>query len=283
VLRATSVLCLLAGLGLASFAHAQESATASETALARQLFREGIDAARGGDFERARRAFARSYQLSRRPVTLLNLAGAQSQTGELVQAAESYRRYLRMTREDGDARRREAAEQALAALEPRIPHVVISVVGLHEDDRLELDGDELSPAALNQRFPVDPGEHRVVLERSGAEPVVEIFDIREGDDRQVSLTAPAQAPTPREVAQNGDRDSGDGESRSDGGFTGTSRGSDGEDTSGGSIFASPVFWIVTAVVVGGAAFAGWYFFLREDDPGNPPFRGNLGPGQLVLN
>ena len=48
-----------------------------------------------------------------------------------------------------------------------------------------------------------------------------------------------------------------------------------------SIFASPWFWGITAVVVVGAVTAGGYFYYH-DTPTGDPTHGTLGPGVVVV-
>ena len=268
---------LLPSLGVPRV-HAQD-ATANETALARRLFRQGIEAAREGDFQAARRHFARSYALSPRPVTLLNLAGAQAQTSALVDAVEGYRVYLRITRDDGDPRRRAAAEQALAELGPRIPQVVIRLDNLAEGDVIKLDDDDIVHAVVGESLPVNPGPHSLSVERSGNALIYEEFAIEEGAREEVHLTLPEAdpsathtVPTPRETARTGvgtGRHTGDGRERG------------GEEDEGGGVLSSPVFWIVVGALLVGGGVAGYLLFFN--DGGTDPFRGNLGPGHLALD
>ncbi|MBX3226872.1 MAG: hypothetical protein KIT84_38360 [Labilithrix sp.] len=57
------------------------------------------------------------------------------------------------------------------------------------------------------------------------------------------------------------------------GKSGTTTGPQGEDKKGGSIFGSPLFWVITGAIVAGGA-AGTYFFLQGQ---NPPTSAQLSP------
>ena len=174
----------IAFLGTAGGAAAQ---TAAERSLARDQFQAGVAAARGGDWAGAAEAFHRSYELAPRPLTLLNLAGAYQQVGRLVEAAEAYRMFLH---EDGiTARQRRDAEEQLAELEPRIPRVRLRVLGLVDGDRVTLDEYQLSLAALDELYPVDPGEHSATIERDGRAPRVVPFTATEGVQQDVLIDA----------------------------------------------------------------------------------------------
>jgi hypothetical protein len=188
---AFAVLALLATLTCARGAAAQDPApTAAEVTLAREQFRDGVAAARTGRWWEALEAFTRSYELAPRPATLLNLAGAQVETGHLVEGAESYRRFLREA--DGRAAQRiPMAEAALAAVEPRIARDVVS---LDEFFFLEV--------VLGEELPVNPGAHALRVERDGAEVGRAEFDVVEGERRlaPIALTLPPGEEAPAESA-----------------------------------------------------------------------------------
>lgn len=189
VLRpAAALLAALAALALAPRASAQ---SASELAAARSLFEEGLAAARGGRWDEARQRFERSYEIAPRPTTLLNLAGAQVQTGRLVAGAESYRRFLSEARRGREARYRRQAQQALAEVEPRLGRLIVRVEGVGEEDTILLDGVELARAALGVGVPVDPGRRTLVVRRGEADRAREIVTVAEGEEREVTLRAVA--------------------------------------------------------------------------------------------
>ncbi len=186
--RAAALLAALAALALAPRASAQ---SASELAAARSLFEEGLAAAREGRWDEARQRFERSYEIAPRPTTLLNLAGAQVQTGRLVAGAESYRRFLSEARRGREARYRRQAQQALAEVEARLGRVIVRVEGVGEEDTILLDGVELARAALGVGVPVDPGRRTLVVRRGEADRAREVVTVAEGEEREVTLRAVA--------------------------------------------------------------------------------------------
>jgi len=247
-------LCLAVAGGDAERAAAQAAAdpnapTAAETTLAREQFRAGVDAARSGRWWEALEAFTRAYELAPRPLTLLNLAGAQVETGHLVEGAESYRRFIREA-EGRAAEQVPAAEEALASVEPRIARVRLEISNLARRDLVELDDAPLSEAVLGAELPVNPGEHVVRVERAEQEIARESFSVEEGERRltPVQLELPL---APLEAEEGG----------SDGG--------------GGSIFASPWFWVIVGVVVVGTAIG---IGVAVASGGQDPFAGNIPPG-----
>jgi hypothetical protein len=271
VRRGALLLSLLACGLVSGTALAQPNASAH--ALARRQFREGLEAAQNGDWQTAYDSFQSSYSLSPRPVTLLNLAGAMVQTGHLVEGAEAYRRFIHEAT-GREARYKEAAEQALAELEGRIPGVRFRVLGFEEGDALALDGWEIAAAVLEEELPVDPGEHELVVTRAGHEPLRVGFSATEGASREVVIDA-------RE-----DHWPGVGQSANESTSTTATTNIDLTQTAvrpeddGESIFESPVFWIVAGVVVAGGAAAG--IIVAATSGPRDPVMGNLPPGRLGL-
>ncbi len=245
--------------------------SANERSLARSQFRDGLEAAQSGDWESAFESFQSSYALVQRPITLLNLAGAMVQTGRLVEGAEAYRRFIRQARRGRPAQHRAAAEQALTELEGRIPVVELRVLGFQEGDALSLDGWEVSRAVLDEELPVDPGEHRVTVDREGHEQLVVEFEIREGATRDVVVDA-----TPEHWVPVGGRPTPEGDQIL------------GEDTttttaqeSSSSIFSSPWFWIIAGVVVAAAVVIPIVIVTSGEQ--RDPVMGNLSPFRVEIN
>lgn len=244
-----------------------EAQSASERSLAREQFQEGVAAARDGDWNHALEAFQRSYELLPRPLTLLNLAGAYTQMGRLVEAAEAYRMFLH--EEDVTARQRRDAEEQLAALEPRIPHIRLRVLGLEEGDVVTLDEYQLSSAALDEAYPVDPGEHSATIERNGHAPRVVPFTASEGVQQDVLIDVrpeswPALAVDPIDEGEDGEPDP-----------IGAA-----PPPAGRSIAEEPAFWIVLgSVLVAGGVAVGLGVGLSQPPE---PFIGNTFPFRVEL-
>lgn len=263
-MKGVAAITVLVLTALASSAHAQ---TAAERSLAREQFQEGVAAAREGDWERALDAFQRSYELLPRPVTLLNLAGAYTQRGQLVEAAEAYRMFLH--EEEVTDRQRNDAEAQLAALEPRIPRVRLRVLGLEDGDAVMLDEYQLSVAALDEAYPVDPGEHSATIERTGHAPRVVPFTATEGVQQDVLIDVRGENWPLLAV----DEGEGEGEEGGEG---------EGERTPAGgtSIAEEPAFWIVIgSVLVVGAVAVGLGVGLSTPPE---PYSGNTAPFRVEL-
>lgn len=270
----TAVVALVALVGVFSVTPARAQ-TASERTLARQLFRDGVAAARQSRWADARGSFQRAYDLVGEPEVLLNLAGAQAETGQLVESAESYRRFLREVTRGALARQRPQAERQLAEIEPRIPSARISIEGLLARDRVSLDGADLARATLGAQLPVNPGDHVLVVTREGAEVATRPFSVAEG--RPVNVAFRVEAPPPRADALTVPRS---GDTHRDVLALDQSAAVESDDEGGGGgVLASPIFWIVVGVVIVGAVTATMLVLTRQTPS---PYSGNLPSGLVTV-
>ncbi|MCC7540652.1 MAG: hypothetical protein IT379_30835 [Deltaproteobacteria bacterium] len=256
------------------------------------LFRQGVQAARDGRWPDALEAFSRSYALSPRPLTLMNLAGAQARTGRLLEATDGYRRFLVEATDERTRGYREAVARALREVEQRTPRVRLEIAGVLPTDRIAIDEREHLGNQTGAEIAVNPGEHRVVVRRG--EPAMIVgraqFSVSEGQRTRVAVplgppepdTQPAPTrtvpptvvvsppvPSPREVAER------DAERRR---RLPVEREEDRDD--GGSVLSSPVFWVVVGLVIAGGATAG---VLAATSGGTPdPIPGNTTPSVIEV-
>jgi hypothetical protein len=169
-------------------AGARAAATAGGNAFQEQKWEQAID------------LFTRAESLVHSPVHLLYTARAHEKLGQLVRAREAY---IKITNEDLPktapepyrAARRDA-EKELAALEPRVPSVTISVKG-GVAASVTMDGQPVPPALVGVPRPVDPGEHRFEATAQGyaAQPVT--VRVAEGRSEQATLElVPTGEPLP---------------------------------------------------------------------------------------
>jgi hypothetical protein len=240
----TSLVLALAAFCSANVALAQSP---SEAAAGRTEFSAGVDAAAARQWPVALGHFERAYQLLRRPEILLNVAGAQTQTGRLVAAIESYRTLLDSEGVSVEIRR--VAESSVARLGPRIAHVRVSVHparDLATDESLEIDGVAISRTAIETEWPIDSGTHTVSVRRAGTEVAHERLSLVEGEHRSVQFVLPPRARPRFALGEDGAR---------------TSR-----RASGPTVFASPWFWIATVAVIGAGAATAAYFAIPPAAP-----------------
>ena len=264
------VFAVLLAVACAQSARAQEAPSASETALAREQYRDGMAHAQAGRWPEAYAAFSRAYNLVRRPLVLLNLASAEEQTGRLVESAEHFRQFLREVTTGRDAAQRPVAEQGLARVEPRIARARFVLDAARSSDSYVLDTQSIATAAMGTALPLDPGEHTLIVSNAGAEIGRVTFTLAEGEakDVPVAVTRPAQALvvttrpdlTPHDVPPSRDDEHPAPPPRR-------------VPPPSGGLFSSPVFWVIVGVVVVGGATAG---VVVATSGGSEPFSGNLG-------
>ena len=173
--------------------------TDAERALGREEFKKGLEHAGKGRWPEAAGAFQRAYELVRLPEILFNVAGAQAKSGLLVEAAETYRRFLREGTTEQAKRFRADAESFLAALEKRLPSLRLDADNFHEEDRLEIDGKPTSAAVLGRPLPLNPGKHRIAVKRGGKVVAEASVTLIEGKEEKLALDVPPL--TPAEVAE----------------------------------------------------------------------------------
>jgi hypothetical protein len=173
--------------------------TPADAAVAREYFRHGIESVDAGRWDDARVAFQRSYEAWPRPYTLLNLAGAESQSGKLVASSEDYRRFLRVVSGPALAQR-PAAEAALADVERRMPHLrIVATAPLLPTDTLVVDDKPVAVTMIGVPLPIDPGNHLIVVGRNAAEIARAELGIAASEAKDVTLYLPP-APAPVAVA-----------------------------------------------------------------------------------
>jgi hypothetical protein len=160
-------LLLFAAIIIASSSgvHAQPADTAAMLPLARRLYEEGVDAVSKGRWSNAFDRFKASYELAPRVLTLYNLAYVQAQTGRLIEASESYRRFLRETADGRFPELRSVATSQLELLDKQIAQVVLDVANLEDGDAIAVDDVELPHVALRGALPMNPGSHVVRVQR----------------------------------------------------------------------------------------------------------------------
>jgi hypothetical protein len=254
------VIALLALAPASALAQSADSSSAAKLPLARKLYDEGVDAANKGRWSIAYDRFKASYELAPRVLTLFNLAGAQSNTGRLVEATESYRRFLRDT---GDGRyndlRTDATSQ-LELLDKQIAQVTVDISHLESDDVIMIDEIEFPHAALHTALPMNPGQHTARVQRGQNVIATRKITLSSGATESVQIELPIQAP---DLNVHRDPDSGPP------GVTGTAGGTRRSEPPPApeqqrSLLRSPWLWAGVAVVVAGAA-TGTYLLTRSPD------------------
>jgi hypothetical protein len=139
-------------------------------ALAEALFVEGKDLMRAGKLAEACPKLAESHRLDPGGGVVLALALCHEAAGKTASAWSTFGEALTFAVRDGDRNREAVARARIAALEPKLPRLVIVVApaalgtaGL----AVRLDGAELERPAWGTAMPVDPGDHHVEVSAPG--------------------------------------------------------------------------------------------------------------------
>jgi hypothetical protein len=152
-----------------------------EAREAGELFRRARAATAKGDHATACPLYEQSFKLVIALGTELNLAECWVQIGHFVDAVAAFRDLERRALEAGQTERAQIAREGIAKLEPRLPHVTITV-SAGFTGRIVLD--ERSDIATGTAVAVDPGAHEAVAIAN---------DGRRGTARWVAAEAKSEA------------------------------------------------------------------------------------------
>jgi hypothetical protein len=178
---------------------AQAQVSDADREAARNLFKDGYDQQRAGNYAVALERFKRSQQVYPAPTALLHIAECEAQLQHLVEAAETYRALARQQLPPGSPPAFVAAQTQGAAelqqVEPRIPHLRIAVKPANVPNLvITIDDQPMSTALLDVDRPVDPGSHKVVATAPGYDRPETVVKVNEKDaTRTVSIIL---KPTP---------------------------------------------------------------------------------------
>jgi hypothetical protein len=143
--------------------------SAADKATARQLATEAIQLYRQERYRDALDKMERAEALFDAPVHLLYIARANAKLGKVVEAAEIYRRLVRieLTAQAPQTFRDAISDgqKELAELEPKIPALRIEVLPAElKDVRVMIDDEPVSSAIIGINRPTNPGPHSVKVE-----------------------------------------------------------------------------------------------------------------------
>lgn len=186
---------------------ARADVTATERAMARELFEEGRKLLKEKKYAQACAKLGESQRLDPAPGTLLNLAVCHEAEGKPATAWSEFNDALTLARRDGRTDRVELATKYLQKLEARLSRLTIEVP---MDSRVpglvvRLDGGSVGKPAWGTAVPVDPGAHVIEATSPEREPWRVELTVADNGDRQTvkvprlkKLTEPNGAATPKE-------------------------------------------------------------------------------------
>jgi hypothetical protein len=183
------LLCSLSALSI-TVAVAQGQAPAQTRALARELYTNGQQLFRQGDFGGAQRAFEEAYRAVPNPVVLLSIAECYVRMEQYQKAIETFRTYLLERSNAPDRAQVEAQIQTLQA-KPATLNVLSNIDGasIMIDQQ---DSGRMTPAELT----LSPGEHQLTITKDGYYAAEQIVNLGPGvrDSVRITLTEEPAAP-----------------------------------------------------------------------------------------
>ena len=190
MLRRLSLLLPSLVAGLFWVGSAQAEPNAADRATARALAGEGFQALQQKDYAAAADRFSRADALVHAPTLMLDWARSLVGLGQLVEAQE---RYQQVVREGVDPKAPKSWQRALldakselAALEPRLSWVTISVTGSNAA-RVTIDGVTVPPAALGVRRAVNPGARKIEVVAKGYLTKRQTLQLAEGEETSANV------------------------------------------------------------------------------------------------
>ncbi len=174
---------------------AQAQAGQSETA-AQALYDEARRLMESKDFTAACPKFKESYDLAGGGGTLLNLADCYEKAGKKALAWSTFKEALVIAQRELFAARIEFAKAHIAALEPTLSYVTVTVSNEKQvpDLVVTVDGTPLGAAAWGVAVPVDPGKHVIRAEAKGHEPYEQTIEIPSSGPARETVSVPELRP-----------------------------------------------------------------------------------------
>jgi hypothetical protein len=261
---------------------AEVPAVDATTDEARRLFAEGLDFVESEDWVQAEERFRRVLAMRGSHVVAYNLASALDHLGRLVEAAELLRPIARDA--SVEPRTKAAAERLLGQVEPRIGSLTVRLSGDSQGALVRLDDKQVQISEQVLTVSVDPGTHRVVVERDGVIVASRTVDVGSEGSLQTSIAI----DVPPRLGHGAD-DAGATARRPAiplGSLTPVGRrapsaavepGPEPRDDGGDSLFESPWLWVGVGALAIGAGVTVALLATNED---SAPVRGDTDPPVL---
>jgi hypothetical protein len=159
----------------------------ADPSAATMLFHEGRQLMAAGNTAKACVRFEQSFALEAASGTLLNLALCHEQQGKTATAWAEYRNAATLARSQDRQDRAAAADQKIAALEPKLARLTLvapkAVTGLE----VSLEEERSGPLHIGVATPLDPGAHRLRANAPGRRPWTATIEIAEAEQRSLEI------------------------------------------------------------------------------------------------
>jgi hypothetical protein len=175
--------------------------TPAQLREARELFARAVKAEKAGDWDAALQAVAHVAQIKVTPGIRFHLALAEEKTGRLVAALADYAMAEKQATDENNRDVLAALREPIAALQARVPRLVVKAPPDVERLEVSLDGKVLAPGLYAAEMPVDPKPHTVEARAPGKKPFTQTVASQERDTKTVDIVledeakiGPAPAP-----------------------------------------------------------------------------------------
>jgi hypothetical protein len=136
----------------------------AQNAAAEALYREAFALAQQGKFAEACPKFAASYELDPQLGTLLDLARCHEDEGRTASAWAEYHNAVSLAQRLGKDATADEAKKRAAELKPMLSNIVVKLDKTLPEMSVTLDGKSVPIGAMGTELPVDPGEHKILVE-----------------------------------------------------------------------------------------------------------------------
>ncbi len=184
-----SALCLGAATGV----KAEDSESVKR---ARKLFSQGVAHFDDGKYQLALDAFEEAYRLRPHPAVRVNIANCYDQLGRMSEAVYHFERYLEEA-ESGSPQRKEV-EKALQQLYRKMGELLLTVVP--HGSRIVIDNSRPRKSPVQGSIRLAAGKHDIKVSRKGYEPYIQQFEIRKGEQFELSISLDQKDQTTAAVA-----------------------------------------------------------------------------------
>lgn len=199
-IRVTSLL-LLVSVTSFSFLTPTQSRAQNNEAIAESLFHEGKKLYNEKRYAEACQRLDQSHRADPAGGTVLLLAMCYERLGRSSSAWAKYSEALALARRDGRSDREQKAQEAMAALEPQLTYVTVTLepeAKSISNMAFELDGNHI-PLLIDAKVPVDPGEHTLVVKATDYEPFTHQFSVTE-QGATVNVRVPGLKPVEKAIS-----------------------------------------------------------------------------------
>jgi hypothetical protein len=200
---------LIALLMVLTTSPAKATPSASEIAVARELFEQGKLLQDRGEWSRASAQYRKALEIKDTPGLRYRVGYCEEQLGHLVEAGVEYERARELLESGvhaGDVA--ELLPQTIASLRQRTPQLVLVLPNPPANVALRVEGASLAPAVIGRQIPLNPGRHSVVVSAPGFTSFTQTVELAEGERKRLRvLLAPAPAKdTSHDQGQTGTSD-----------------------------------------------------------------------------